>query len=327
MSAAEPAASWEPPLKRTNPATGWTCERCQRQRRTRHRIDFAAFIFTDPRAENDGACQSAQRQPSAQWSNRRNRRNRLQRPTAAAPFPGALDRVDDAGQHDHENQERPQANAFRQRARHDGCGGRHEDHLEEPVGWCRISGVRIGCDIAVIADRSAVVRSPRGERTDPAAIIADACIHKIIADNEIHKASNGIKRNVLQADRRNVLWANHAGFEHAKARGHEHDKETADKEQQRIEDIGRLTDRCCFFLCATAACTRPAPTPAPAPSRTCPSTAPHRRPPSSGEGRGSKINGTPKGVYLPISKLLSILAVANLVAHNNKSQICYCGQI
>ena len=41
----------------------------------------------------------------------------------------------------------------------------------------------------------------------------------------------------------------------------------------------------------------------------------------------SKINGTPKGVYLPISKLHSILIVANLLAHNNKSQICYCGQI
>ena len=41
----------------------------------------------------------------------------------------------------------------------------------------------------------------------------------------------------------------------------------------------------------------------------------------------SKINGTPKGVYLSISKLHSILAVANLLAHNNKSQICYCGQI
>ena len=35
----------------------------------------------------------------------------------------------------------------------------------------------------------------------------------------------------------------------------------------------------------------------------------------------------PKGVCLPISKLHSILAVANLLAHNNKSQICYCGQI
>ena len=35
----------------------------------------------------------------------------------------------------------------------------------------------------------------------------------------------------------------------------------------------------------------------------------------------------PKGVYLPISKLHSILAAANLLAHNNKSQICYCGQI
>ena len=41
----------------------------------------------------------------------------------------------------------------------------------------------------------------------------------------------------------------------------------------------------------------------------------------------SKINVTPKGVHLPISKLHSILAVANLLAHNNKSQICYCGQI
>ena len=35
----------------------------------------------------------------------------------------------------------------------------------------------------------------------------------------------------------------------------------------------------------------------------------------------SKINGTPKGVYLPISKLHSILAVANLLAHNNLWQV------
>ena len=36
-------------------------------------------------------------------------------------------------------------------------------------------------------------------------------------------------------------------------------------------------------------------------------------------------NVTPKGVYVPISKLHSILAVANLLARNNMSQICYCG--
>ena len=36
---------------------------------------------------------------------------------------------------------------------------------------------------------------------------------------------------------------------------------------------------------------------------------------------------TPKGVYLSISKLHSILAAENLLAHNNMSQICYCGQI
>ena len=34
-----------------------------------------------------------------------------------------------------------------------------------------------------------------------------------------------------------------------------------------------------------------------------------------------------KSFCLPISKLHSILAVANLLAHNNISQICYCGQI
>ena len=33
----------------------------------------------------------------------------------------------------------------------------------------------------------------------------------------------------------------------------------------------------------------------------------------------SEINGTPEGVYLPISKLHSISAVTNLLAHNNKS--------
>ena len=41
----------------------------------------------------------------------------------------------------------------------------------------------------------------------------------------------------------------------------------------------------------------------------------------------SKVNGTPKGVYLPISKQDSILTEENLLAHNNISQICYCGQI
>ena len=35
----------------------------------------------------------------------------------------------------------------------------------------------------------------------------------------------------------------------------------------------------------------------------------------------------PNGVYLPILKVHSILAVVNLLAHNNISQICYCGQI
>ena len=41
----------------------------------------------------------------------------------------------------------------------------------------------------------------------------------------------------------------------------------------------------------------------------------------------SRIYVTPKVVYLPISKLHSILAVANLLAHNNISEICYCSQI
>ena len=40
----------------------------------------------------------------------------------------------------------------------------------------------------------------------------------------------------------------------------------------------------------------------------------------------SKINDTPKGVYLPILELLSILAVANLLAHNNIT-ISYFGQV
>ena len=39
----------------------------------------------------------------------------------------------------------------------------------------------------------------------------------------------------------------------------------------------------------------------------------------------SKTNGTPEGVYLTISKLHSILAVANLLAHNNL-QLCFYGQ-
>ena len=43
----------------------------------------------------------------------------------------------------------------------------------------------------------------------------------------------------------------------------------------------------------------------------------------------SKINGTPKWCLLAHfeATLDAILAVANLLAHNNKCQICYCGQI
>ena len=37
----------------------------------------------------------------------------------------------------------------------------------------------------------------------------------------------------------------------------------------------------------------------------------------------SKINGTPKDVYLPISKLKIIITVANLLAHNNLTISCY----
>ena len=39
----------------------------------------------------------------------------------------------------------------------------------------------------------------------------------------------------------------------------------------------------------------------------------------------SKINVTRICAYLPISKLQSILSASNLLANNNKSQICYCG--
>ena len=39
-----------------------------------------------------------------------------------------------------------------------------------------------------------------------------------------------------------------------------------------------------------------------------------------------KVNGTPKGVHLPISKLYSILAVANLLAFNNL-WLCYYVQV
>ena len=41
----------------------------------------------------------------------------------------------------------------------------------------------------------------------------------------------------------------------------------------------------------------------------------------------SKINDTPKGDYLSILKLHPILAEANILALNNISKICYCGQI
>ena len=44
---------------------------------------------------------------------------------------------------------------------------------------------------------------------------------------------------------------------------------------------------------------------------------PHVRKFQDGDSTNSKINGTHKGVYLPISELHSILAITNLLAHNN----------
>jgi hypothetical protein len=52
---------------------------------------------------------------------------------AAAPLPGALDRVDHTCEHCDENEEGADAHAFSDRAGHDGGCGRHKHHLEEPV--------------------------------------------------------------------------------------------------------------------------------------------------------------------------------------------------
>ena len=42
----------------------------------------------------------------------------------------------------------------------------------------------------------------------------------------------------------------------------------------------------------------------------------------------SKINGTPqRSLFAHFKAMHSILVIANLLAHNNISQICYCGQI
>jgi hypothetical protein len=134
------------------------------------------------------------------------------REPATAPGPGTLDRVDDRGQQDDEQHERPQLDALGHRAGNDRGGGCHEDHLEEPVRSYGVAVLDDGADQRV----GGLFGAQQGEfglagvieqreRADKTAIHIG--VHQIVADQVVHDAGDRIERDVLQADRRGVLTA------------------------------------------------------------------------------------------------------------------------
>ena len=80
---------------------------------------------------------------------------------AAAPGPGPDDGVDERGQHQREQEKGPQLDPFGQGAGHDRGGGRHEDHLEEPIGHHRIAVSHHGLGRFLLARQQGGLRRRR----------------------------------------------------------------------------------------------------------------------------------------------------------------------
>ena len=90
-------------------------------------------VFAEPGPDDD---QAGQGRPAARAVDDGGAREVLESHLAEpslAPGPRADDGIDDPGEHEDEDEERPELDSFRQRARDDGRGRGYEDHLEEPV--------------------------------------------------------------------------------------------------------------------------------------------------------------------------------------------------
>src|SRR5690606_29112554 len=129
---------------------------------------------------------------------------------ARAPFPEALNRVDEAG-HDHgEGQEGPQLHAFCHRTGYHRHAGRGEHDLEEEVGTGRV----VRRVVATSEDRvdGVLVTDQETQAGDDAAF--GAGVHDVVADHQVHHACQGIQRDVLGKNLGGVLGADQTGFEH-----------------------------------------------------------------------------------------------------------------
>ena len=221
-------------------------KRRQRQVRARERVDRAVLaVFAATRAQDDGADQGG---PAADAMHDRGAGKigeaHLGQP-AATPGPGPLDWVDDAGQDDGEQQERPQFDPLGKRPGNDRGRGGDKHHLEEPVGGDRIAVADDSADLLGSGLFGAKqcqlgfggIVEGAAQRADPA---RDIGIHQAIADQVIHQPGDGIERDVFQADGGGVLGSHQAGFQHGEPGGHPHDQRAVHQEGKGVEDITGL---------------------------------------------------------------------------------------
>ena len=167
----------------------------------------------------------------------------------ATPFPACLERVDQRGQDEGEQKERPQLDTLGQRAGHDRRGRCAEHQLEEIVRTRRGVGQvvsRIGRDADSLENGHAddagqdAVNRPGAER-----------VHQVVADHIVTDGGNREERHILGQLHGCVLGADKAGFQHAEAAGHEHDEHAANQEQQRVQDEYTMLGH---FLCESRRC-------------------------------------------------------------------------
>ena len=166
---------------------------------------------------------------------------RLRQP-AAAPRPGADQRVQERAQQRGEDQEHPELHPLGEGSGNDGCGRGDEDHLEEPVGARRGVGVRRCPPPPRLPgeQRRLVVRG-RVQAAQHAVPPVDVGVHQVVADRVVRRPCDRVQAEVLQADDGGVLRGHGAGFEHREAGGHPHHQDGAAEGEVGVEDEGGHT--------------------------------------------------------------------------------------
>ncbi len=170
---------------------------------------------------------------------------------AAAPFPVALHGVDEARQHDGEDEERPELHALGDGARDDRHRGGDEYDLEEEIRQVRVIGIAAaGDDVGrgVVARGEQAAAERRQALEDAAGKVAR--VHDRVTAQHVHDAGDRIEADVLGQNFSRVLGAHESGFEHRKARRHPHDECAHDEKVkcvQRISEFRHLRRYLCCF--------------------------------------------------------------------------------